>query len=218
MPRSPVWCQIAISRRCKNIAPTKNIECEKPRKHLQRMRQQIELTRFNKLSPSMPAEYCHNLVYWFIRKSTHMCRHYGVKYMKIRFRLLHLIFLASFFLTKHKYNLYLPTPLKSSSSSKSFFRLTGESLEVAIHLNDIFLLIKKPCVTDYVYERQVSFNQLVNNRYLKCDSLKSPDHFSSRCWSTKLASISSSHCSLDILGKAENKTFLQNTWRYELQL
>lgn len=170
----------------------KNNECEKPGKHLQRMRQQIELTHFNKLSPSTPAENYHNLVYWFIRKNTHMCRHYGVKYKKIRFHLLHLIFLASFFLTKHKYIIFIYQHPWNHPLLQKAFRFSGESLEVAIHLNDIFLLIKKPCVTDYVYERQVSFNQLVNNHYLKCVSLKSPDHFSSRCWSAKLASISSS--------------------------
>lgn len=83
---------------CTFITDDKNNGWEKQRKHLQKQWQQIELTYFNKLNPSTPAENCHNLIYWFItEKHPHVSPLWG-KYKKIRFRLLHLIFLASFFL------------------------------------------------------------------------------------------------------------------------
>ena len=125
-------------------ADDKNNECEKPGKHFQKKRQQIELTHFNKLSPSTPAENCHNLVYWFIRKKhPHVSPLWGKIWENCVSSAILDIFGVLFSYKIQVYNIYLPTPLKSSSSWKSFFRFTGESLEVAIHLNDIFLLIKK---------------------------------------------------------------------------
>lgn len=119
----------------------KNNEREKYAKHSQKKKVTGSwINVLNKLSPSTHSRNCHNLVYWFITKNTHICRHYGIKYKEIWFRLLHLIFLASFF-TKHMYIIFIyQHPWNHPLLQKAF---TGESLEVAIHLNEIFLLIKK---------------------------------------------------------------------------
>lgn len=115
---------------CTFITDDKNNGWEKQRKHLQKQWQQIELTYFNKLNPSTPAENCHNLIYWFITK-----KHPRVAIMVENIRRLGSVcytwyFWRLFSYKTHVYNLYLPTPLKSSSSSKSFFALLENLLRL----------------------------------------------------------------------------------------
>lgn len=113
----------------------KNNEREKHAKHSQKKKVTGSwINVLNKLSPSTHSRKLPQfslLIYY--KEHPHM----SPLWFKIQGNL---IFLASFF-TKHMYIIFIyQHPWSHPLLQKAF---TGESLEVAIHLNEIFLLIKK---------------------------------------------------------------------------